>query len=163
MNRFGSNLNYRRSLKCLKTKIKNFQNGSQDSRQDGRSKLWLAISEPFINRFGLNLNCTSRMKCQRIIFNNFQNDGIDSGSKLDLPITEPFMNQFGSNLNCRCGFFQRLGGKIALKRWKYEVLKYYFWVRHHNVWVRLWIHQLVTARASLLFMLQFATAFRYVS
>jgi len=49
MNRFGSNFNCRRSLKCLKIKIKNFQNGGQDGGQDGGSKLKLSISEPYFN------------------------------------------------------------------------------------------------------------------
>jgi len=39
MNRFGSNLNRLSKIKCLKIKIKNFQNGGQDGRQDGGSKL----------------------------------------------------------------------------------------------------------------------------
>jgi len=36
MNRFGSNLNRMRRIKCLKINIEKFQNGGQDGEQDVR-------------------------------------------------------------------------------------------------------------------------------
>jgi len=82
INRFSSNLNCTRQIKCQKKIYLYFQKWFQN----GGLKLEFPITEPFMSRFGSKLNYKHKISCLKIIVKNFQNGGQnggpDGGSKL---------------------------------------------------------------------------------